>query len=73
MVDNRALYRSEAGYQAVMAAYEAGLAAGPVPYTTRWVETGLGKSFQSQRRASGRMAEPCFELCASVPVTKVYS
>jgi pimeloyl-ACP methyl ester carboxylesterase len=44
MVDNRSLYRSEAGYQAVMAEYEAALAQGPVPYTTQWVETRLGQT-----------------------------
>jgi pimeloyl-ACP methyl ester carboxylesterase len=44
MVNNQALYRSEASYRAVMEAYEAVLAAGPVPYTTQWVETRLGQT-----------------------------
>ncbi len=43
-VNNRSLYRSEAGYQAVMAAYEAALTQGPGPYTTQWVETQLGQT-----------------------------
>ena len=42
MTHDPALYRSPAGYAAVMALYDAALARGPVPYDTRWVQTRYG-------------------------------
>ena len=40
--DPATLYRSPAGYAALADHYAAALARGPVPYTTRWVETRAG-------------------------------
>ncbi|MBL8056635.1 MAG: alpha/beta hydrolase [Anaerolineales bacterium] len=42
--DPAPLYRSPAGYAALQAHYEAALARGPVPYTSRWVETRFGRT-----------------------------
>ena len=45
MTENPSLYRSPAGEKAVMAFYDAVLAAWPVPYTTQMVETRYGDTF----------------------------
>lgn len=44
MTDYPALYRSKAGYAAVMALYDLALSQGPVPYETRFVDTRHGQT-----------------------------
>jgi pimeloyl-ACP methyl ester carboxylesterase len=44
LIDNRILYKSQAGYEAVMALYDEGLRGWPVPYESRYVDTRYGST-----------------------------
>ncbi len=44
MIDNRILYKSQAGYEAVMALYDEALRRWPVSYEARYVDTRHGKT-----------------------------